>query len=196
MSSEGYSSPLAVNSDANEFNKIAFVIQQMMGRLATTALVKVIAVKPGAVGPVGTVDVQPMVNQIDGVGNATAHGTIYGLPYVRLQGGANAVIIDPVVGDIGWAGFCSTDISAAKSTKAVANPGSRRRYDWADGLYLGAMLGATPTQFIQFAGGVNIDTGGLFASDNLGCGSGASGSFSTPTGQVVTVLNGIITDIS
>lgn len=196
MSDAGYSSPLRVNSDATQFNELAFMIAQRMSRLATTTLVQVKAVVPGGVGPVGTVDVQPMVNQIDGVGNATAHGIIYGIPYVRLQGGGNAIICDPQVGDIGWCGFCSTDISAVKVTKGVANPGSRRRYSWADGLYLGAMLGGEPGQFIQFAGGINVSTGSLFASDNLGAGSGASGSFSTPTGQVVTVLNGIITDIS
>lgn len=151
MSDTGYSSTLSPNSDAGRFNEMMFVIQSAMSRLATTTLVKVLAVtNSGGVEPVGTVDVQPMVNQIDGLGNATPHGTIYKLPYVRIQGGANAIIIDPQVGDIGWAGFCSTDISSVKATKGIANPGSRRRFDWADGLFLGAMLGAAPAQYIQF----------------------------------------------
>jgi phage baseplate assembly protein V len=41
---------------------------------------------------------------------------------------------------------------------------------------------------------VNV-TGSLKTSENLSAGTGASGSFTTPTGQVVTVLDGIITNI-
>ncbi|MDE1138201.1 MAG: hypothetical protein PW999_00810 [Paraburkholderia tropica] len=36
------------------------------------------------VAPVGFVDVQVLVNQLDGWNNATAHGTIYNLP--RISG--------------------------------------------------------------------------------------------------------------
>ena len=35
----------------------------------------------------------------------------------------------------------------------------------------------------------------LFVDGNLGAGNGASGSFTTPTGQTVTVTNGIVTNI-
>lgn len=149
--SAGWSSPLQANSDATEFNKLSFMVNQILGGIATTTLVKVVAVNnAGEVSPVGLVDVQPMVNQVDGEMKATAHGIIHDVPYVRIQGGANAVIIDPEVGDIGWCGFCSTDISVVASTKAVANPGSRRRFDWADGLYLGGVLNAAPTQYVRF----------------------------------------------
>ena len=158
MSDRSYSTSLRPSSDANEYNRLSFVINQIMGRIATSTLVKVIAVSnSGGVSAVGTVDVQPMINQVDGELKGTPHGIIYGVPYVRLQGGAAAVILDPVVGDIGWCGFCSTDISVVKSTKAQATPGSRRRYDWADGLYLGGVLGAAPTTYLQFnSDGVTI----------------------------------------
>jgi len=76
---------------------------------------------------------------------------IYGVPYLRLQGGANAVIIDPQAGDIGVCLFASRDISKIKSTRAPGNPGTNRRYDYADGLYLGGMLNAAPTQYVQFS---------------------------------------------
>jgi hypothetical protein len=121
-------------------------------------LVLVKAVSAGGVGPVGTVDVQILVNQVDGDGNATPHGTIHGLPYFRLQGGVSAVVIDPVVGDIGMAVFADRDISSAKINKAPSNPGSSRRFDFSDGLYVGGFLGATPTQYVQFLpGGAGIN---------------------------------------
>lgn len=42
---------------------------------------------------------------------------------------------------------------------------------------------------------VNVDAKNLIASDNLTVGSGATGSFTTPTGQTITVQEGIITNI-
>src|SRR6185437_3480394 len=98
----------------------------------------------------GFVDVAPMVNQVDGIGDPQPHDTIYNLPYVRIQGGGNAVILDPVIGDIGLAVFCSRDISTVKRTKTIGNPGSRRTFDWADGLYIGGVLNGVPTQYVQF----------------------------------------------
>lgn len=141
-------------------NATAFLVRQIMAGAAHATLVMVKSVtNAGGISPSGFVDVLPMVNQIDGVGNAQGHGVIHGLPYVRIQGGANAVIIDPQVGDIGVAVFADQDISAVKSTKAQANPGSRRRNDWADGVYLGGLLNGTPTQYVAFAaGGITIGT--------------------------------------
>jgi phage baseplate assembly protein gpV len=85
------------------------------------------------------------------------HGTIYSVPYFRLQGGANAVILDPQVGDIGIAVFAESDISSVKAAKAQANPGSARKFDMADGLYLGGFLNGTPSQYVQFsASGITL----------------------------------------
>ncbi len=56
----------------------------------------------GGVGAPPTVDVQPLTNQTDGQGNQTPHGIIYNIPATRTQGGGNAVINDPVVGDVGF----------------------------------------------------------------------------------------------
>lgn len=115
-------------------------------------LVKVMAVtNSGGVSPVGFVDIMPMVGQVDGSGNAVPHATIYHCPYFRLQGGTNAIIIDPQVGDLGWAGFADRDISSAVANKGPANPGSRRMFDMADAVYWGGMLNGTPTQYIAFS---------------------------------------------
>ncbi|WP_246216996.1 oxidoreductase [Paraburkholderia panacisoli] len=111
----------------------------------------------GGVAPVGFLTLQPLVNQLDGYGNATPHGPIYNVPYFRLQGGANAIIIDPQVGDIGFAGFADRDISSVKANKGQANPGSKRQFSMADAVYMGGILNGTPSQYIAFsASGVAI----------------------------------------
>jgi hypothetical protein len=140
------------------FNNLSFVIQQALLKLQTATLVRVEScTNNGDLSPVGFVDVTPLVNQIDGNGNATPHVTIYGLPYLRVQGGTNAIIIDPQAGDIGIAVFASRDISKVKATKSVANPGSFRTFDFADGLYVGGVLNATPQKYILFdANGIRI----------------------------------------
>ena len=108
----------------------------------------VVSVTGGGIAAPATVSVQPMVHQIDGAGNTTPHGVIAGLPVFRPQGGISAVIADPAVGDIGVAAFCMSDISAVKASGAPAQPGSFRRYDWADGIYFGGVLNAAATQYV------------------------------------------------
>ena len=143
---------------SGDFNQQSFLISQMVSRVETCTLVKVMAVTTtGGIAPAGTVDVLPLVNQIDGAGNATPHGIIHALPFFRLQAGGNAIIIDPAVGDIGMAGFASRDISSVKANRGQANPGSRRRHDFADGLYFGGFLNGQATQYIAFlAAGISI----------------------------------------
>lgn len=141
-----------------EFNNMAFMVQQALAKMQTATLVRIEScTNSGGLSPVGFVDVTPLVNQLDGQGNPTPHVTIYNLPYFRLQGGANGVIIDPQKGDIGVAVFASRDISQVKVTRKQGNPGSHRQYSFADGMYLGGMLNGTPTQYIQFsAAGIRI----------------------------------------
>lgn len=147
-----------VSTTADEFNSLTFVVRQLLQKMQTVTLVRVVAVSnAGGVSPVGTVDVQPLVNQMSGNRTPTPHGTIYGVPYFRLQGGADAIILDPKVGDIGMCAFASRDISAVKRAKDVANPGSFRQYDWADALYFGGLLNGTPAQYVRFTeGGVIV----------------------------------------
>jgi hypothetical protein len=106
------------------------------------------------------VDVQPVINMIDAAGAAWPHRTLYRLPYIRVQGGANAVILDPQAGDLGLAWFASRDISVAKSASGKAqlqggaegvNPGSERQFDMSDGLYMGGLLNAVPTAWVRFS---------------------------------------------
>lgn len=135
-----------------QYNQIRFAIQQALAKMQTATLVQVQScTNDGGVSPVGTVNVLPLVNQVDSAGNSVPHTTVYNVPYLRVQGGANAVIIDPQVGDIGIAVFASRDISKVKATAAQANPGSARQYDFSDALYLGGLLNGVPSQYIQFS---------------------------------------------
>lgn len=140
-----------------EWNKLRFAIQSEMADLNTSLPVRVRSVTGTGVAPVGFVSIEILVDEITGNDITIPHGEIANVPYMRLQGGSNAVIIDPQVGDIGMAIFCSRDISAVKNARQSAPPGSRRMYSFSDCAYLGGVLNGAPTQYIQFAeGGIII----------------------------------------
>lgn len=155
---DGFTGQATPSSAADPFSAMSFVIRQYLAGVRTAMLVQVKKVtNDGGVTPVGKVDVQPLVHQVDGNGEIVAHGTVYGISYMRLQGGANAVILDPQVGDIGLAVMADRDISAVVSSKSAAAPGSTRRNSFSDGLYLGGFLNGTPTQYVQFnADGISL----------------------------------------
>lgn len=135
-----------------QFNQLNFLVAQAISKINTMAVVEVIkCTNAGGLSPVGYVDVRPLVGQVDGAGREISHVTIYNVPYMRLQGGANAIIIDPEPGDIGPCGFCSRDISRVKKTKKASPPGSMRQHSMADGLYFGGTLNDMPSQYIRFS---------------------------------------------
>lgn len=160
----------------SDFNKIAFQTKQMMARMRTMVPVKIIGVQPqsgtgtatqGDIAGAGFVSVQPVVSMVDGGSQSVQHGTIYNIPYTRIYGGTNAVIMDPAVGDIGYMMIADRDISSFKqnvvnnsggsSGSGTITPGSNRKFDLADGIYIGGVLNKTPTQYITFTGnGVTI----------------------------------------
>lgn len=148
----GYQGQQLPGDGSGSFGAQAFLINQLLSRVNTATLVKVVAVtNSGGVAAVGFVDVKPLVNLVDGAGNGKQHGILHKLPYFRLQGGANAIILDPIVGDIGIAVFADKDISKVKNTKKEANPGSGSRHSMSDGLYIGGVLNGVPTQYVQFS---------------------------------------------
>ena len=193
----------------SQFNAQTSLIKSILSTIRTSTLVKIVScTNTGALAPTGTVNVQPLINQLDGYGNQVPHGVIYSLPYSRLQGGANAIIIDPEVGDIGVAIFSDRDISNVIATKKQANPGSNRKFDMADGIYIGWILNAVPTQYIQFnssgitvfspnnivvqaAGNVTATAGGSVTAT-----AGTTATITAPSGLTInanTQLNGTLT---
>ena len=151
---------------SSEFAVTSFIVRQMIAKLDTVKLVPVVAVHGGGLNPAGTVDVFPLVCQVDGGFTGKPHGTVYGLPWSRVQGGQNAVVCDPQVNDVGYVVCADRDISKVSaqngqltSSQAGATilPGSWRKYNVADGVYAGGCLNVAPNQYLIFtATGVRL----------------------------------------
>lgn len=140
-----------------------YIINTLIGAIHTCTLVKVISVTvpQDELAPIGRCSIQPLVQKIDGNNNVYPRGVIDNVPYLRVQGGANAVVIDPVAGDIGLAAFCDRDISMVKRTGEEAAPNSLRQYDLNDAVYLYTCMAGAPTQYIHFKNsGIDIKTTG------------------------------------
>jgi hypothetical protein len=174
------------------------LIESLIKDARTAMPVKVMAVHPGAGSPptIGTVDVQPLVQTVDGSGKLWPLGVTYGASFSRSQAGANAIVMDPGVGDIGIATVCDRDISSVVASGGLAGPGSARTHDISDLVYQFSIFTAAELQqYIWFAAGINIKSPAVSTSANLSAGTGATGTFTDLTGQVITVQNGIITNI-
>ena len=153
----------------SEFNQLEFVVRMLTGKFNIATLAQVVAVNPAPNNTsqaVGTVDVLPLVGQVDGSGAIWPATTIFDLPYFRLQAGTAAILVDPVVGDIGLVVFCDKDISSVKASQGQpAGPASARRFDMADGFYLGGWMSAVvPTNYVQVnAEQIELSMGGAVA---------------------------------
>jgi hypothetical protein len=168
---QDYIGAMAPEDQNNLFNAMSFVVRQLQGQMWTSTIVQVMAVHGGGISAPPTVDVLPLINQIDGQGYATPHGIIYGIPVGRLQGGSRAFVCDPQIGDIGWCNFADKDMSSVLASGAQANPGSRRRFQPSDAVYIATLIGAAPTSYVEIdaAGNVVITTpGGLNTTINTG----------------------------
>jgi hypothetical protein len=166
MSDNAIPAWLRPDSTSSESNALRFFVKILMGQAAHVLPVSVIScTNAGQIEPAGTVDVMPLLNQLGADNTAVSQKPIYGLPYFRAHGGATAVILDPVAGDLGRVVCCDRDVSSVKKNQAISNPGSLRQFSKSDGMYFGGfmngLMNGTPTQFIQFltaAGGINIVT--------------------------------------
>lgn len=130
------------NDSANLPNQIAFAVERLLARLDIMKPVRVVAVNAGEGEPPGpgTVDVQPLISQLDGNGNAVEQGTVYGIPVGRLQGGPWTIVCDPVVDQFGYVICSDRDMSKVIAAPGVAAPGSNRRFSISDGVFVGGML--------------------------------------------------------
>lgn len=167
----GYPGQAWFQTSGNQFQALDFMIRQVIAGKAWSGLVLVVAVHGGGIDSPSTADVQPMVNQQDVLGNQQPHGVVYGLPCFRYQAGSAAVIVDPVIGDIGHAIICDRDISGVKASRAISPAGSYRQQSWSDGIYYGSVLGSTITDYVKISSGkidivssgtISITAGGGF----------------------------------
>lgn len=125
----------------------AFLFQRMLMSNAFITLALVTEVNESG----EQVSVKPLVEGFTGAGERIPKTEIYGIPVWRLQRGASAVMMPPVVGDIGMIAICDRDISGVKATKQSSLPGSSRTHNYADALYLGGVLNSEPSQYVRFA---------------------------------------------
>ena len=164
-----------------------FIIQQLISNVHTMIPVEVVSVSvpTGTLAPIGRCSVRPLVQQVDGNNNVYGRGQIINVPYLRVQGGKNAVVLDPVVGDVGLCGFCERDISMVKRTGAEAAPNTRRQYSLNDAVYMFTMMSGMPEQYVHFKdSGINIKSTGDININGL---------IIKPNGQLV-LASGVVVD--
>lgn len=179
-------SPLKPNQSQGGASELQAVIKSLVGKIHTNQLVEVVGIYDSDdLAPVGFVDIKQLVPMIDGSNNVYDTGVIKKVPYFRLQGGANAIVINPKVGDIGLAGFCERDISMVKRNRKLSPPNTRRQYSINDAVYWGGFLNGTPSQYIQFLeSGIKIKSTGDVDINGLKI---------APDGTL-TLANGVVVD--
>ena len=139
-------------SGSTQFNAMEFLIRNVILGLVNTAIpVIVTAVDAGGSdAPAGYVTVKPLVCQVDGFGETLDPAELFRVPYARVQGGIAALVIDPVVGDVGLAVFAKSDCSGiAQMQSKPVQPGSFRKYSMSDGFYFGGFLSRAPSVYVE-----------------------------------------------
>lgn len=141
--------PQDVNCEAN-INE--FIFNTLMSRHSFVQLVIVKKVKSGPL-----LDVMPLVSGFSADGSRVDNSTVFNVPVWRLQRGASAVIMDPIEGDIGLMLCCDRDITKVRDEKKESLPASKRVHSKSDGIYLGGVLNAEPSQYVKFSNdGIDI----------------------------------------
>lgn len=179
------------NDSASEANVFAFAVERLLARLDTMKPVRVVAVHPGEGSPPGpaTVDVQPLVSQLDGNGNAVDQGTVYGIPVARTQGGPWTIICDPAVDQFGYVVAADRDISAVVAQPGLAPPGSPgRRFSISDGVFVGAVLNPVGDSYLWLRedGSFKLAAAGGFVLE-----TDASGNATATVGTKMTVVGNL-----
>ena len=153
----------SLNTNSSPVNALEFFVRQMLNGMNTAEPVTVTAVSnAGGLAPAGTVTVRPLVNLVDGEGQGHGQSELFELPYLRIQGGENAVVCDPHPGDMGLAVYAMRDTENAKATRGAepGNPGSARAYSKSDGFFLGGFLNRLPRRYIMIEDeGLTLDDG-------------------------------------
>lgn len=139
---------------------------EQLQELGTPMLVRVETVHNAGVSLTGMVDVLPLVTLQDGLGCPYPRETVYHAPYLRIQGGSSAIIMDPKPGDIGFIVISGRDHSHAIRTRAPSPPASNRLFAMQDCVYVGGFLNDAPNQYIHFTDeGIRIVTPGKVEID-------------------------------
>ncbi len=145
------------NTQTSDPESQKYIFQKLLSGAFFIELVQVMAIRGSA--PNLVVDVMPLVTRTNPDGAMIDNSPVYNVPVFRLQRGASAIIMNPVIGDIGMIAVCDRDNSIARANRKQSVPGSKRTHSKSDALYLGGFLNDQPSQFIEFAdGAINITT--------------------------------------
>lgn len=151
---QGFAGQMGLSGPNHPINQHRFQTEQVMGEQRTHFAAKIVKVyNRNSLTDLCTVDIQPLVKQADGVGKASSHGTIYGIPVPRNQSGDSVVVNDPQVGDIGHFSVFDRDHSSAQSNDwKEANPGSKRRGMMSDAVFHATLprKAQTVKQYVMF----------------------------------------------
>lgn len=127
----------------DDLNALMYIIKgQIENSVNTIEIVRVLSVNGN------TIDVIPVIKDINASREPIDESPIYGVRYVRFQYGSNAIRVAPKENDIGLLLVCKKDISAYDSGMVA----TKIKYNLTNGIYLGGLCGANsdPTQFIDF----------------------------------------------
>ncbi|CND01021.1 phage baseplate protein [Yersinia enterocolitica] len=143
------------SAQTSEAESLSYVFKELLSGAFFIELVEVMNIQGEA--PDLVVDVIPLVTRTDPSGATIQNSEIFNVPVFRLQRGGSAIIMNPVIGDIGMIAICDRDNSIARANRRQSVPGSKRTHSKSDALYLGGFLNNHPSQFIEFAdGSINI----------------------------------------
>ena len=146
--------PLTYNSPILcEYDKVISQFNSLITNVNTAIPCKVVAIEKQeqrGVNIVGFVDIQLMIEQTNGQKKGNETAIICNVPYIRIQGGTNAVIIDPEINDLGVAIFASRDITNFKEARRQTPPATWRKFSISDAIYIGGIRNQKPVQYIHF----------------------------------------------
>ena len=146
--------PLTYNSPILcEYDKVISQFNSLITNVNTAMPCKVVAIEKQeqrGVNIVGFVDIQLMIEQTNGQKKGNETAIICNVPYVRIQGGTNAVIIDPEINDLGVAIFAGRDITNFKEARRQTPPATWRKFSISDAIYIGGIRNQKPVQYIHF----------------------------------------------
>ena len=136
-----------------EYDKVISQFNSLITNVNTAIPCKVVAIEKQeqrGVNIVGFVDIQLMIEQTNGQKKGNETAIICNVPYIRIQGGTNAVIIDPEINDLGVAIFSSRDITNFKEARRQTPPATWRKFSISDAIYIGGIRNQKPVQYIHF----------------------------------------------
>ena len=154
------------SAQTSDAENLSYVFKKLLSGAFFIELVQVTAIRGSA--PNLVVDVIPLVTRTDPSGATIQNSEIFNVPVFRLQRGSSAVIMNPVVGDIGMIAICDRDNSIARANRKQSVPGSKRTHSKSDALYLGGFLNAQPDEYVEFtSSGINIKSPGIVNINGL-----------------------------